>query len=65
MAHTPELLSSCWTSAGAVVPALYSDVSAFTVERRVPAVAKARYRGIGISARSSAAQRRSRSSTTP
>ena len=50
MARTSELLSSCWTSAGAVVPVLCGDVSAFTVEKRVAAVAKARDREIGISA---------------
>jgi sugar phosphate isomerase/epimerase len=50
MADLPDLLASCWTSAGDVVPARNGDVSALTVDERVGAVAKAGYRGFGIAA---------------
>jgi sugar phosphate isomerase/epimerase len=50
MAHVPELLATCWTSAGDVVPGRTGDVSPFAVEQRVAAVAKAGYRGFGIAA---------------
>lgn len=50
MAHLPDLLATCWTSAGDVVPGRNGDVSPLTVEERVAAVAKAGYRGFGIAA---------------
>jgi sugar phosphate isomerase/epimerase len=50
MANPPDLLATCWTSAGDVVPARNGDVSPWTVEERVAAVAKAGYKGFGIAA---------------
>ena len=50
MEHLPDLLATCWTSAGDVVPGRNGDVSPLTVEERVVAVAKAGYRGFGIAA---------------
>ncbi len=49
-AHLPDLLATCWTSAGNVVPGRNGDVSPLSVEERVAAVAKAGYRGFGIAA---------------
>ena len=50
MAQVPDLLATCWTSAGDLVPGRNGDVSPLTVEERVAAVAKAGYRGFGIAA---------------
>ncbi len=50
MAHLPDLLATCWTSAGDVVPGRGGDVSPLPIEERVAAVAKAGYRGFGIAA---------------
>lgn len=58
MAQIPDLLATCWTSAGDVVPARNGDVSPLSVEARVAAVAKAGYRGFGIAAPDLAVVRR-------
>jgi sugar phosphate isomerase/epimerase len=50
MANLPDLLASCWTTAGDVVPSRNGDVSAHGVEERVTAAARAGYRGFGIAA---------------
>lgn len=46
---TPELLATCWTSAGDVMPARTGDRSPIGIERRIKAVAAAGYRGFGLS----------------
>ena len=46
---TPELLATCWTSAGDVMPARTGDRSPVGIERRIKAVAAAGYRGFGLS----------------
>lgn len=46
---TPELLATCWTSAGDVMPTRTGDRSPIGIERRIEAVAAAGYRGFGIS----------------
>jgi len=50
MVLLPDLLASCWTSAGDVVPGRNGDVSPFSVEQRVIAAARAGYTGFGIAA---------------
>jgi sugar phosphate isomerase/epimerase len=45
---TPELLATCWTSAGNVMPTRTGDRSPIGIERRIEAVAAAGYRGFGI-----------------
>ncbi|WP_284744690.1 sugar phosphate isomerase/epimerase family protein [Amycolatopsis sp. RTGN1] len=45
---TPELLATCWTSAGNVMPSRTGDHSPIGIERRIAAVAAAGYRGFGI-----------------
>jgi sugar phosphate isomerase/epimerase len=45
---TPELLATCWTSAGNVMPLRTGDRSPLGIERRIEAVAAAGYRGFGI-----------------
>lgn len=45
---TPELLATCWTSAGDVMPLRTGDRSPIGIERRVAAVAAAGYRGMGL-----------------
>ena len=44
----PELLATCWTSAGNVRPGITGDVSPIPLTRRVDAVAEAGYSGIGL-----------------
>ncbi|HEV7975332.1 sugar phosphate isomerase/epimerase [Amycolatopsis sp.] len=46
---TPDLLATCWTSAGDVMPARTGDRSPIGIERRIKAVAAAGYRGFGLS----------------
>lgn len=48
MSSAPELLASCWTSAGDVMPARTGDRSPLDIERRVRAVGAAGYTGFGI-----------------
>jgi sugar phosphate isomerase/epimerase len=50
MVKVPDLLATCWTSAGDVVPGRNGDVSPLSAEERVEAVANAGYRGFGIAA---------------
>jgi sugar phosphate isomerase/epimerase len=50
MVKVPDLLATCWTSVGDVVPGRNGDVSPLSVEERVEAVANAGYRGFGIAA---------------
>jgi sugar phosphate isomerase/epimerase len=50
MTLLPDLLATCWTSAGDVVPARNGGVSSHSVEERVRTVAHAGYRGFGIAA---------------
>ena len=50
MVQMPDLLATCWTSAGDVVPGRNGDVSPLSVAERVEAVANAGYRGFGIAA---------------
>jgi len=46
---TPELLATCWTSAGDVMPPRTGDHrSPIGIERRIEAVAAAGYRGFGL-----------------
>ncbi|GAB3347956.1 sugar phosphate isomerase/epimerase family protein [Amycolatopsis echigonensis] len=45
---TPELLATCWTSAGDVMPLRTGDRSPIGIERRVAAVASAGYSGMGL-----------------
>jgi sugar phosphate isomerase/epimerase len=44
----PDLLATCWTSAGDVMPTRTGDRSPVDVERRIKAVAAAGYRGFGL-----------------
>jgi hypothetical protein len=48
MTPVPDLLASCWTSAGDVMPTRTGDRSPLDVVRRVRAVSAAGYRGFGI-----------------
>ena len=50
MTLPPDLLATCWTSAGDVVPARNGGVSPHSVEERIQAAARAGYRGFGIAA---------------
>lgn len=49
MTLVPELLATCWTSAGNVMPLRNGDRSPLPVERRIRAVAAAGYTGFGLS----------------
>jgi sugar phosphate isomerase/epimerase len=44
----PELLATCWTSAGNVRPGLTADESPIPIGDRIDAIAAAGYRGIGL-----------------
>jgi sugar phosphate isomerase/epimerase len=46
--ETPELLASCWTSAGNVMPLRGSDRSPIPIRKRIEAVARAGYTGFGL-----------------
>jgi sugar phosphate isomerase/epimerase len=48
MVDLPDLLASCWTSAGDAIPGRQRGASPIAVEDRVAAVARAGYRGFGI-----------------
>ncbi|WP_326836404.1 sugar phosphate isomerase/epimerase [Amycolatopsis rhabdoformis] len=48
MPHTDALLSTCWTSAGDVMPQRNGDRSPFDVRDRVAAAAEAGFTGFGI-----------------
>jgi len=50
MTLLPDLLATCWTSAGDVVPARNGGVSPHSVEERIRTAARAGYRGFGIAA---------------
>ncbi|MCC2031549.1 sugar phosphate isomerase/epimerase family protein [Microbacterium allomyrinae] len=45
---TPELVATCWTSAGDVAPLDVPEVSPFPIEERVRAIADAGWVGIGL-----------------
>ena len=57
MGRTRDLLATCWTTAGDVVPGRTGEVSPFPLEERVAAAAKAGYRGFGLAASDVAATR--------
>jgi sugar phosphate isomerase/epimerase len=48
MTQNPELVATCWTSAGNVMPTRTGDRSPVGIERRVRAVASAGYTGFGL-----------------
>jgi sugar phosphate isomerase/epimerase len=48
MDSMPQLLATCWTSAGNVRPGLTADESPIPIDARVRAVAAAGYSGIGL-----------------
>lgn len=50
MSNTPDLIASCWTSAGNVGPLFDSELSPHTAVERVTAAAAVGYRGYGLAA---------------
>ncbi|MFC9362269.1 sugar phosphate isomerase/epimerase family protein [Rhodococcus sp. NPDC057014] len=46
---TPELIATCWTSAGDIAPLQAPELSPFAIEDRVAAVARTGWAGIGLS----------------